>query len=143
VPPLGGTPRLPALHGRLPRRGPDRWTSKTLHYEPLTSSRPFRGEVAATLLTARDQAARFRVGCIPADSRQPGHSDLPLRGSDRWWALLLPGGPTLLGFSTSSKSARRCRLEPAHGLYAFRTVRPYERFTSGETPRYQDASDPS
>jgi len=27
---FGGTPRLPALHGRLPRRGDSRWTSKTL-----------------------------------------------------------------------------------------------------------------
>jgi hypothetical protein len=47
VPPLGGTPRLPALHGRLPRKrataaGPRRRS----FVEPLTRPHPLRGRLA-------------------------------------------------------------------------------------------------
>jgi hypothetical protein len=43
VPPLGGTPRLPhPSHRPYPRRGPWRWVSKTLLFEPSTRFRPSR-----------------------------------------------------------------------------------------------------
>jgi len=40
VPPLGGTPRLPALGGQIPRKGAGCWTSKTQLLEPLTTHAP-------------------------------------------------------------------------------------------------------
>jgi len=75
--------------------------------ELLTSSRPSRGGVAATLLAARDLIARFRVDRPPADSRQPERSDLPFARSGRWWALLSTRGAGSHGLSYLVDSARR------------------------------------
>jgi len=108
VPPQGGTPRLPALGLRSPRRGAGRWTSKTLclnrlpvpgPHEPGWRPRPSRS--AAESPVARWTAARLACASRTARTR-------PLRGAGRWWAHLLPGGPTLMGFCPSSKTARTC-----------------------------------
>jgi len=89
--------------------------------EPFTSTQALRPGVAATLLTARDLIARFRVDRAAAGFRQPRRCDHPSRGSGRWWALLCPGGPTLLSFRSSSNRLEGASLQAARGLYAFRT----------------------
>jgi hypothetical protein len=80
VPPLGGTPRLPAIHDRLPREGSGRWTSKTLLIEPCTRPHPLRGRLATEPLAELDLVPRHRVDPDAADFRQPRRlCDPPLR----------------------------------------------------------------
>jgi hypothetical protein len=79
VPPFGGTPRLPPLHGRHPRRGPGGWAPKTLFFfEPLTVPRPLRAEAAATPLSEHGLVARCQVDPPSTGLRQPGAKDPPL-----------------------------------------------------------------
>jgi len=44
------------------------------------------------------------------------------------------------GLSYLVEPTRRCERSLALGLYAFRTLRPYGRFASGEAPCHQDAA---
>jgi hypothetical protein len=135
VPPLGGTPRLPALHVRIPREGAARWTSKTLLRRTVNHSHPSRGGEANTSLAERAPVPRFRVD-RDAGWLAPVRTTLwarPSRGSSLWWAHLLPGGPALLDFRPSST-----RLDGASDRQrSARTPfgpRSYERFAAGETP---------
>jgi len=62
VPPLGGTPRLPTLHDRLPRKGlRPLGLEDAVFVEPLTEPRPLRAEVAATPLAEHSLVARCRI----------------------------------------------------------------------------------
>jgi len=129
--PLSAAPRasLP-LADPHPRRGADPLDLEDADLEPFTSSHALRRGVAAAPLAARDLTARFRIGRHVSGSRQPRDSDLPSRGRGRWWAPLLPGGPTLMGFRASSKTSRRFEL--AGGAWV---IRPSGRSPTSASPR--------
>jgi len=73
----------------------------------------------------------------------------PAKGDCGWTPetlfRVLPVGPPLsrragsCGVFPLIDPARRSRFAAAAGLYALRALRPYERFTSGETPRRRNA----
>jgi hypothetical protein len=80
VPPLGGTPRLPALHDRPPGRGDRRWTSKTLLRRTVHQLRPSRGRLATEPLAELGLVPRHRVDPDATDFRHPHRlGDPPLR----------------------------------------------------------------
>jgi len=128
VPPLGGTPRLPALHHHLPRKrattaGPRRRS----FVEPLTRPHPLRGRLATGplaelgLVVPSPPCGRFGI-----DPDATGFRHLhrfgrpaPSRGAGRWWAPLLPGGPALVGFRPSSTrlEGASCEMVLAYWLF--------------------------
>jgi len=114
-------PAPPCPSRPCPPKGPGSLDLEDAHLEPSTSSHTSRREVAVALLAGRDLTARFRIGRSVADSRQPRRSGLPSRGSGQWWAPLLPGGPTLLGFRSSSNRLEGASFRAARGLFALRT----------------------
>jgi len=79
VPPLGGTPRLPALRVRLPHEGgAGRWTSKTLCRTVQPSPTPHGAGRRAHPLE-RALVPRFRVDRDTASSRPSHHPMSPTR----------------------------------------------------------------
>jgi hypothetical protein len=108
--PSSAAPRafLP-LATSTPGRGTGRWTSKT----QLTSNRSPGLSLARQAGDRTPRGARSgrpltgfrRLSDRPrSDWLSPLAPDLtcPIAGPGRWWAPLLPGGPTLLGFSPLS-----------------------------------------
>jgi len=126
VPPLGGTPRLPALHHRLPRRGTGGWTSKTLLRRTVHQFRPLRGELATGPLAEPDLVPRHRVDLRSTDFRQPGF--FATRSFARSRSVVGPPVARWAG-SLGLSSLVEFRLEGASlravpGLFAFR-IRPF------------------
>jgi len=154
VPPLGGTPRLPALHGRLPRKGasaagPRRRFRRTVHQTPplarQAGDRAPRGTRSGRPLPAF-------AGCwIDPDATGFRHlrqlSDPPLREGRA------DGGPPCRQVGRLSWVFVPCRLgskvraEGAVRLAGQRLIRssgyPYDRFASDVTPRHRDAPTPT
>jgi len=149
VPPLGGTPRLPALGGRLPRRGHGRWTSKTLFRRTAHQSYPLRGRLATEPLAELGLVPRHRVDPDTADFRQSHRLCDPLLREEQ-----IGGGPACRQVGRLSWDFVPCRLGSKvralravlvyspFGSSPFGPEGPYGRFTSGETPRRRDAVDP-
>lgn len=146
---FGGTPRLPALHDALPRKGaPAAGPRRRSFVEPCTRSRPLRSRLAAEPLAELDLVPRRRVDPNAPDFRQPRPlCDPPLREEQ------VGGGPPCRQVGRLSWDFVPCRLDSkvqatsGAGLFAFRIgpfrIRgPYGRFTSGETPRHRDAVRP-
>jgi len=126
VPPLGGTPRLPALHHRLPRRGTGGWTSKTLSRRTVHPFRPLRGERATGSLAEPDLVPRHRVDLGPTDFRQPTlfatHSFARSRSVvgppvARWASS--PGLSSLVESGSEVRACERCRAYSRFGSRPF------------------------
>jgi len=111
-------------------------------FEPSTSSHSLRSRLATHPSRGEPDPP------FPGRPRQHPQGvtpewTLPLARPGRWWAPLLPGGPTPLGFRPSSNrlagsSSRRRSAHPS-----FWTKGPRGQFTSGETLRHRNACDPS
>jgi len=105
--PLSAAPRAsPSFTTGSPRRAPVAGPRRR-YVEPSTSPtpheagwRPLPSRSAATPPVAGSAAARLALA-----SRATGPA--PSRGAGRWWAPLLPGGPTLMGFRSSSNQLER------------------------------------
>jgi len=136
VPPLGGTPRLPALGDRFPWRGRDRWTSKTLVRRTVHQLRPSRGGLATEPLAELGLVPRRRVDpgapgfrqpprfVGPAPSRGAGHGGPPCRQVGRLSWDFVPRRLDSMVRASSGAS-----------LFAFRT-RPFRAWRpTGASPR--------
>ena len=130
-------------------RDADHWTSKTRFVEPSTALTPHgaRRRSNPSRSSTSSPVAGSTAALLTFASRAAGPA--PSRGADLWWALLSPGGPTLMGFRRSSNQLARAHEQAAlayspFGTRPLRAWRPYGRFTPGETPRHRDAaSDPA
>jgi len=91
------------------------------HVEPLTTPAPH--EARCRPRPSRSAALSPVAGWTEARLTFASRASMtcPSRGAGRWWALLLPGGPTLLGFRSSSKCLRGASSVAALGLCALRT----------------------
>jgi len=152
VPPLGGTPRLPALGVRLPRKGaPAAGPRRRFIVEPFTRPHPLRGRLAAGPLAELDLVPRRRVDpiarCAWLAPAAPGSLTRPFREEQ------VGGGPSCRQVGqlswdsvprrTSSKTRAMKRswfIRASDQTLA--DLGPYARFTSGETPRRRDAVRP-
>jgi len=130
VPPLGGTPRLPALHGQVPRKGaPTAGPRRRSFVEPCTRPYPLRGRLATGPLAELGLVARspsfdgFRVDPGTTGFRQPHQlCDPPLR------EVQVDGGPPCRQVGRLSWVLVPCRLDSqvqatsGAGLFAFRVT---------------------
>jgi len=122
--PLSAAPRASLPFTAVsPRRGPGRWTSKTLVVRTVHQSRPLRGELATGPLAEPDLVPRRRVDLGAADFRQPHRLGDPLLREEQ-----ISGGPPCrqVGRLSWAFVPRRVRLE----VRACERCRAYSRFGS-------------
>ena len=149
--PLSAAPRasLPLAAVSSRRKAPSAGPRRRSFVEPLTSSCPLRSRLATDPLAKIGLVVRsLPCGSRRIDPRAPGFRQprelgrpAPLRGADRWWAPLSPGGPALLGFRPLSSRLAGASASDA-GLFALRVTLAsdsYWRFASSATPRHRDA----
>jgi len=107
-----------------PEEGAGRWTSKTQLLEPSTDPAPCEAgrRACSSRSTPSSPVAGWTPSRLTFATRAGGPA--PSRGAGLWWALLLPGGPTLLGFCTSSNRLAGASDHWRSAYYALRTRGP-------------------